>query len=111
LEFQVVISSLLGEHYSPRRFAAHFGVSVHTALIVWNLLEDVPNIIIKPIHILWTLYFLKTYDSVDVAATRFHCDSNTYNTWVCRVLYILYHKLQIVRIYINQMLNTLDINQ
>jgi hypothetical protein len=67
-----------------RSFRAHFGVSVAVCLQLWLILLESPGCPEKclPIHLLWTLYFFKTYNTEEVASSRFGCTPKTYRKWI-----------------------------
>ena len=82
------ITGNMGSHLSQntheRRFKANFGASLTVAYTLWCLLDVVNE---GPVggtvaHFLWTLMFLKLYDSNDVLAGRCKCDPNTFRKWV-----------------------------
>lgn len=47
-------------------------------------------------HLLWTLYFLKTYNTEDVSCAFLRCDRKTFRLWVWRILAVLFTQLNTV---------------
>ena len=73
------IVSLHGENFTQRQMRAIYGVSFETAIILWRFLERVEVFFqIKPIYLLWTLYFLKNYPTSDLATSHFKVDFKTF---------------------------------
>jgi hypothetical protein len=67
-----------------RRFAAHFVVPQDVVSELWGLLEDQGSIPrgFRPIHLLWTLCFLKIYATENVLAGICQCHEDTFRKWV-----------------------------
>ena len=65
------------------RFNACFGVDSIIVSVVWSMLDDnqlcspSPN----PVHLLWALLFLKSYDSTPKLAAQAGCDEKTFRKW------------------------------
>jgi hypothetical protein len=82
-----------------RRFRAAFGVSFGVLLVLWNLL-DPEGAESKPAyrreHLLWALYFLKTYTTEVISATLFGTSDKTWRKWVTIVVTDI-SNLQLVR--------------
>ena len=78
---------------SHRSFRAHFGTGPLVCSQIWNrMIEPVRNKVIdglKPIHLLWALHFLKTYDTMDVLASKARVDRKTYAKWIWTVLRLI----------------------
>src|SRR5690242_2868765 len=76
-----------------RSFRAHFGMSVAVCRQIWLLLEESDCLPEKCVatFLLWALYFLKTYNTEDVASARFNCTPKTYRKWVWKVLHCIYN--------------------
>ncbi len=86
-------------NYSDRQFHAHFGISKSTILILFSILQRVEasyGYTFSLDHLLWTFYFLKVYNSVDVSASHFQIDCKTYRFWMWKVLIILFIHLDTV---------------
>ena len=59
------------------RFKASFGISVEVCIVVWNkYIAKFPNATHK--HLLWGIYFLKTYPKESVAAALFGTSEKTF---------------------------------
>ncbi len=98
-------SSIFSQHFHNIRHArANFGVHPATFLHLWfNTLSRVKlDWTFHPYHLLWTLYYLKNYPTLDTAAERWNVDRDTYGKWVWRVLSMLYLHLDEVIIIISR---------
>src|SRR4051794_6356755 len=95
------ITALLGVSWTERKFRANFGISSLSASVLWSFLLSLSiDLPLQPVYMLWTLYFLKVYDTVDVMAGRFHCDVATFSHWTWHILFLLYSSLDTVNIHI-----------
>ena len=94
--------TFVGDHFpvrfSHRTFRGLCGCSIYTAVVLWKGLQEirVEEFTLTPIHLLWTLYFLKTYPTVEVATVMWQCDSKTFRLWIWRVIALLYLKFDTV---------------
>ncbi|KAJ3253937.1 hypothetical protein HDU77_004327 [Chytriomyces hyalinus] len=69
------------------RFVAHFGLTVHSAVDVWEIVENFfKKYRLLKIHYLWALYYLKVYPTEAVAAAKF---STSESNWRQKV----YHSI------------------
>lgn len=71
-----------------RSFRAHFGASIDVASVTWDRIRDnrtCPRAI-KPIYLMWGLYFLKVYGTTEVMANKCGTSCNTFRKWVWIVL-------------------------
>ena len=72
--------------YDLRKWKAHFGSRTEVCLIVWRQIK-----ILHPearmIHFFMTLYFLKTYSTVELLGSRFGLDQKTVRKWVWKHVY------------------------
>jgi hypothetical protein len=71
-----------------RRFREAFGISSESAFILWTYL-NVPNEGPsggQSVHLLWTLLFLKTYNTQNDLAGRCGVHKDTFKTWRDRFL-------------------------
>jgi len=70
------------------KFMSLYGTEPQVAALVWDMLpDDVKNKNgCHPKHLLWTLNFLKAYDTAINHATRFHCDEKTFRNWTWYML-------------------------
>lgn len=83
-----MLANQLGPHLCANtrawRFRGAFGCGPADVFICWSML----NVLNEgptggaPIHLLWTLLFLKTYDTVVNLAARCKVDKNTFTKWV-----------------------------
>ena len=67
-----------------RRFLAHFGVTENVVADTWQRLEiDLETEKdAQPVHLLWALFFLKTYNSESVCASAVGtADEKTFRKW------------------------------
>ena len=73
---------------SLRRFKATFGVTPLLCSVLWNWMDDDQKLPegASPIHLLWTLMFLKLYDTEDVLSLICRCDPKTHRKWVWLML-------------------------
>lgn len=69
-----------------RRFKAAFGVSPNICSMVWQMIKTDLTQDFKEIHLLWTLFFLKCYNTESVNRSIFKCDEKTYRVRVWRVI-------------------------
>ena len=74
------------------RFVAFFGASPKIVAILWSELVKsgwfnfAPTKIVKPVHFLMALNFLKCYNVEEVNAAFFNCDEKTFRQWSWFVL-------------------------
>ena len=70
-----------------RRFKCFFGATPeHVTLLWWELLESkwfdhAPSKVVKPVHLLMALHFLKSYNVEELNASFFCCDKKTFRKW------------------------------
>ena len=69
-------------------------------LELWTLLKDLPNVSPKclPIHLMWTLHFLKDYSTEDVLSGRFRGSPKNFRKWVWKMLHYI-NELDLVKSY------------
>ena len=65
-------------------FRAHLSCSLDNCSILWETIEGCPGMMTK--HLIWALYFLKTYNTEDTLATQFGTTRKTYHHWIWTVL-------------------------
>lgn len=65
-----------------RRFVASFGITPSTCQHMWETIEDSVPRGGRPKHMLWALYFLKTYGSEHIASNVLQVDEKTYRKWL-----------------------------
>ena len=72
------------ESVSERVFKANFGISSFLASKLWDLLQPIHELHNKyrPRYLLWTLLFLKQYNSDDVSSNVVGVSVKTFRQWV-----------------------------
>ena len=87
--FQLGIAIFNGGTYTSKReaildFKAHFGAHPKVCAKLWSILKRVPtfNCRVEPQHLLWTLFFIKTYDIERVCSKFLQCDRKTFRKYV-----------------------------
>jgi len=75
-------------HLPPRKFRALFGVCENTALVLLRYLGW-ENDMMSWTHLFWTLYFLRTYPTLDVASAFWKVDPKTFEVHVWKTIYLL----------------------
>ena len=94
-----------------RQFHAHFGLSKTTIIILFGVLQSVASQTGFALdHVLWTFYFLKVYNTVDVSAVYWKVDPKTYRLWVWRVIQTLFVHLDTVRFFHHNSDQQIDLN-
>lgn len=68
-----------------RSFRSCYGVSPDVCYVLWSLIEQ-QHFAMKPKHLLWTLFFLKCYNTEAINASMFKTDEKTYRLWVWRLI-------------------------
>lgn len=95
--WETLFTATFGAAYSPRAFVANFGCSPHICSQLWDVVES-ESTGFKQRHLLWTLCFLKTYDTFATLATRFRVTEKTMRTNVWALLDVLYaHLSEVLR--------------
>ena len=81
-----------------RRFRSFFGCSSQVATALWNRARKKKLIPVdfSPKHMLWTLAFIKLYESEAVLAAICRCDEKTFRKWVWKGVDVL-GELDLVR--------------
>ena len=69
-------------------FKAHFGSSVDVCSVTWELIKQKKcyACLLLPIHLLWGLLFLKTYNKMDVLASLVRTSCNNFQEWILTIL-------------------------
>ena len=81
---------------TDRVFQAHYGVCKATAVVLLNVASAAePSVVLD--HILWMLFFLKTYNTHDVCATTFGVCQRTFQHHLWVVIHTLARTLLTVR--------------
>jgi len=73
--------------YNDRSFVATYGLLPEIAEELWQKLDGSVE---DRKHLLWTLAFLKSYNTVEVLATEFSTTAKTMGKWILFVLDKLY---------------------
>ena len=76
---------------TARSFRSHFGTSIDVCSIVWDYFHEMrgrPRLL-RAIHLLWALLFLKTYDTTDVLASSVRTSPNNFRKWIWIVLRLI----------------------
>lgn len=72
-----------------KRFKAVFGVKHDICVRLWTLCLPLLPEGVRPVHLLWALYFLKQYNTECVNAAFANCDEKTFRTWCWVVIDVL----------------------
>lgn len=103
----ILVAEQYLHHYSERSFAAHFGIAVYILPGIYALYHQKNTSAPPRNHILFALYFLKTYPTEHVGASFCKCDEKTFRnvvrstlTSLDHILPPVYHKIQCIRFYI-----------
>lgn len=83
---------MIGVKDDDRSFRAHFGTSVDVCLALWEWIRVHPRRPLRgmqPKHLMWTLLFLKVYDTEDVLSSRVGTTRKTFRRWIWRVLLLI----------------------
>ena len=72
-----------------RRFKKVFGVSALICEKVWKAALPHLPCSASPLHLLWTLFFLKQYGLEEVNAAFAKCDEKTYRKWCWEIIDVL----------------------
>ena len=89
-------TSVLSSKTKERRFKEHFGIKAEMCAILWGLCLPFLPVDASPIHLLWTLYFLKHYNTECVNAAFVKCDEKTFRKW-CWIMIGVLSSLELVR--------------
>jgi hypothetical protein len=80
------LAESVGEYTRRRRFRSLFGISTTICTKIWSLLICQVRREARPIHLLWTLFFLKHYSVEEVNATFAGVSEKTYRKWTWLML-------------------------
>ena len=72
-----------------RRFRSMFGVSSAVCAAVWDSLANELPTGGCPIHLLWSLLFLKTYATEHVNSSIAGVDEKTFRKWTWRIIQLI----------------------
>lgn len=91
-------STKLRSSLDRRRFTALFGLQHPVLHLVWDKVgHSFRNERLRPLSLLWLLYWFKIYPTDDVCAATWHVDSKTFVYHRNVALALLYDKLDVVR--------------
>lgn len=97
VKHDVNLSSLVG----LRKFKEFFGVSPQVCSIAWGYIEN-QDPSIKSKHLLWTLFFLKRYNTEHVNASVVNADEKTFRLYSWKVIEALANiDLVVIFVYYN----------
>jgi hypothetical protein len=76
-------SPIKAKQKATKRFVPTFGSKPSLVSVLWDLLEvkTLPRGF-RPIHLLWTLCFVKLYSSQATLSSLCGCDEKTFRKWV-----------------------------
>jgi hypothetical protein len=74
--------------WEDRKFRELYGISEMTLLQLWTLVSQYDSKL-QYCHLLWMLFFLKTYGTTMMCAQFWKVDPKTYHYWVWRALSIV----------------------
>jgi hypothetical protein len=87
------------DRWSERKFRANFGIGVETVQLLLSCIFEDDQL---PVHyFLWTLFWLKTYDTYDVCSAFFGVDPKTFQRHIMATVHFLYNTLHTVCYLIN----------
>ena len=80
--------------FTVSKWQSFFGLSVELIVVVWNIISKrLGNYLFAKKHLLWTIYFMRHYQTDAVNATLWHCDTKTWKNKVKLVATLLYEEL------------------
>jgi hypothetical protein len=71
----------VGQATKKRRFKKIFGVTAAVCAKLWILLAAHLGRDSRPVHLLWTLFFLKHYSVEEVNSAFAQCNEKTFRKW------------------------------
>lgn len=71
-----------------RIFREFYGVSPDVCAVAWNLIKD-KHSSIQTKHLLWTLLFLKRYNTEHINSTLVEVDEKTFRLWIWTIIDLL----------------------
>jgi len=84
--------SFITQHHgniSSRVFHSLYGVHFLTAAVLWTC-ASTKDPTLQPIHILWFLYWIKSYSNIDVGSDHWQCDAKTFRKYLYKVILALF---------------------
>lgn len=89
------LSTVTSKNEKEFAYEFYFGVNEDITNELWKLVSGYGNELrslhVQPVHLLWTLYLLKTYKSTRSMAKQAGCTPNTFRKWVNEILERLYN--------------------
>lgn len=81
-----------------RCFREFFGAPPTICTLIWNILYDKDLIPpdAHPRHLMWTLFYLKTYNTCNVTTATLGCCENTFRKWRTIFLELIAYHLDVV---------------
>ena len=77
------------EDVRKRRYITFFGATYEVIYDLWDLIENNLPSPRNPIHLLWTMMFLKQYNKESTNACKCGCDKKTFRKYVWLYLKII----------------------
>jgi len=90
----LLFQTTFNQQYTPRGFAANFGTTPAACCILYKIASQHPTLAFKPIHVLWLLCFMKTYDSIDSLSSKFQVSEKSFRNWIWPLAIYLEANLQ-----------------
>ena len=97
-QWVLLFNTLFRITFSERLFSANFGVSTTICSRLWRVIRR-SKISTRPEHLVYFLSFIKSYDTLDNLATKFHVTEKTFRSNVWRIAGILYSGLNQVGVH------------
>ena len=79
-----------------RTFNSFFGTSPEICQRVWDLLSDYRPRNAKPVHLLWMLFFLKSYNTDVICDSVAGVDGKTFRKWVWFYIKLISEEIHLV---------------
>ena len=92
----------LRTNLSLRRFKSNFGLHPDVVLDVWQIIQScAKSERFKTFHLLWALFWLKTYPTEDVGGGFWRVNPKTFMRRVWQVIFVMHQQLDMVCIGAN----------
>ena len=102
--FLLLGRDIIWNRMTDRSFRAHFGCSPDVCSILWEMIDTQGCLRcsgMMPRHLLWTLNFLKAYETEDLIASRMGTTRKTLRKWIWIVLRAIAGlKRRLVRVFL-----------
>jgi len=89
IDFETLVNQFI-HITSERDWNSNFGVNSTIISLIWHKIQ---NRKFKPIHLLWTLQFLRSYNTYDQGCHIWQISEKTYSYWIWIVVQSLYDSL------------------